>query len=351
MRTSAPPSSRGGTLVLFCSNKKKFRALPRPLRLSLAVLYRAGYLVHHKLFLRPGEPLRHAQVVIVGAYSIGGAGKTPFCIWLAKMFAEKGKKVAVLCHSAAQDEFCMLRVSLPNCTIYSTSNRYATAHEIDNLYDIILCDDGFEDSRFRAEITICMNWGEIPRNIADIFPAGKFRSFPKDHDNVDLTLNCAEDEYGRTESAEEVGKAYRRAESAGFSYNRTESAGDAKNAPDIKFSICGFKNVRQGALLEAGCIENATLVAGIGDPQRFFKDAERAGLRAEATICMRDHDPKISRTVPPLLEKGNVVVTEKDFYRLDTRTRSAENLFIAMQSVSVSDNAKKKLETLFPGVF
>ena len=48
----------------------------------LAVLYRIGYVVHHKLCLAPGRPTEHAQVLIVGSYRIGGAGKTPFCAWL-----------------------------------------------------------------------------------------------------------------------------------------------------------------------------------------------------------------------------------------------------------------------------
>lgn len=270
------------------------------------MLYRIAYVIHHRLCLRPGRPTSHAQVVIVGAYRNGGAGKTPFCIWLANKLCDHGKKVAVLCHATAQDEAKLLKNKLPRCTVIATRNRYETAHEIDAQYDVILCDDGFEDSRLQFAKAICLEWGDEPQGIADLFPAGRARSLPSDHRNVALRLKCA----GAT--------------------------------PDVRFRIQQIRNAR-GDAPEAP----ATLLAGIGDPERFFRDAERAGLHASRTIALRDHGSGIRDKAARLIAKGvPVVTTEKDACRLSPDSTAHAKLFVAVQSVDIAEDAREKIMAL-----
>lgn len=279
----------------------------------LAVLYRIGYIVHHKLCLRPGKPTEHAQVLVIGSYRIGGAGKTPFCAWLTGELCDTGKKVAVLCHAAARDEAALLKNKLPRCTVIATRNRYETAHEIDSQYDVILCDDGFEDSRLQFAKAICLDWGDEPQGLADIFPAGKARSLATDHKNIALRLECA------------------------------------GAAPDIRFCIKEVRNARGETPATAGgnAGEGVTLLAGIGDPERFFRDAARAGLQASRAIALRDHGTGIRDKAARLVARGvPVVTTEKDARRLDAETLQSENLFVAVQSVDVVPNAREKIMAL-----
>lgn len=283
----------------------------------LAVLYRIGYIVHHKLCLAPGRPTEHAQVLVIGSYRIGGAGKTPFCAWLAGELCDTGKKVAVLCHAAARDEAALLRDKLPGCTVIATRNRYETAHEIDSQYDVILCDDGFEDSRLQFAKAICLDWGDEPQGIADLFPAGRARSLATDHKNIALRLECA------------------------------------GAAPDIRFCIKEVRNARGETPATAGgnasgnAGEGVTLLAGIGDPERFFRDAARAGLQAGKTIALRDHGTGIRGKAARLVARGvPVVTTEKDARRLDAETLQSENLFVAVQSVDVVPDAREKIMAL-----
>ena len=102
------------------------------LRYILALCYRAAYLLHHALRLRPGASLQHSQLIVVGSFRTGGAGKTPFCIWLCKHYAQQGKRVALLAHEYAFDEITMLRQKFSdngNVEIFATNNRYRLAHE------------------------------------------------------------------------------------------------------------------------------------------------------------------------------------------------------------------------------
>lgn len=270
------------------------------------MLYRAAYVIHHRLCLRPGRPTTHAQVVIVGAYRNGGAGKTPFCIWLANKLCDQGKKVAVLCHAAAKDEAELLQNKLPRCTVLATRNRYTAAHKLDPDFDIILCDDGFEDSRLQFAKAICLEWGDEPQGIADLFPAGRARSLAQDHKNIALRLNCA----GTT--------------------------------PDVRFCIQQIRNA-QGNAPEA----SATLVAGIGDPKRFIHDMEHTGLQIQKALALRDHDTGIENIVSKLLAEGhNVITTEKDASRLSTDSATHAKLFVAVQTVNVTPEAEARIMAL-----
>jgi len=270
------------------------------------VLYRAAYVIHHRLCLRPGRPTSHAQVVIVGAYRNGGAGKTPLCIWLANKLCDQGKKVAVLCHAAAKDEAELLQNKLPRCTVLATRNRYTAAHKLDPDFDIILCDDGFEDSRLQFAKAICLEWGDEPQGIADLFPAGRARSLAQDHKNIALRLNCA------------------------------------GTIPNVRFCIQQIRNAQGNA---PGA--PATLVAGIGDPERFFGDMERTGLQIQKALALRDHDTGIETIVSKLLAEGqNVITTEKDACRLSPNSAAHAKLFVAVQTVNVSPEAEARIMAL-----
>ena len=274
----------------------------KPFRLAAAAIYRIAYKLHHRLFLRPQPPLR-VPIVIVGSYLAGGAGKTPFTLWLAKQFLEQGKKLAVLCHSAAWDELILLQQELrdfQNATVIATKNRYRTAKEIQDKFDIILCDDGFEDTRFTGARYICIDWQEPPRNFTNLWPAGIFRSLKQDHDESDI-LHI--------------------------------------NSNDIKFSIEAVTNFIPGTPL------TATVVCGLGNPNRFVQDVRTFGVNVEKTIARRDHDKRFPQAVQAELSAGNhVVISPKDACRLPQAMLADPKIHITLQKVNVSASAQKAIE-------
>ena len=281
----------------------------KPFRLALAAFYRIGYKLHHRLFLRPQPPLR-VPIVIVGSYLAGGAGKTPFTIWLAKRLQEQGKKVAVLCHSAAWDEFILLQNSLSHSAkVIATSNRYSTAKEIQDKFDIILCDDGFEDSRFTGAHRICLDWEEPPTSWTKLWPAGPFRSLKQDHDESEIIhLDC-------------VG-----------------NNGHCVNSPAINFSIESITNFAAGKPL------TATAICGLGNPKRFVEDIRAFGINVEKAIVRRDHDKRFHQIVQAeLAQDKDIVISQKDACRLQQSLLAHPKLHTAIQKITVSDNILKKL--------
>ncbi len=245
----------------------------------LALLYRIAYKLHHRLFLRPGKPLAHAKLIVVGSFLAGGAGKTPFTIWFASVIA--------------------------------TGNRHRTAQELDREFDYILCDDGFEDSRLRPDVTVRLDWGEPPCRLSDLLPAGPCRSLPCDHPQPDVSLQC--------------------------------SGGD----PDVKYSISEIVN-GLGEKLDipspGECLPDVAVVCGIGNPERFLQDLKRVGVETSRTQACPDHDPHFETRVQKIQKNySRVIMTEKDAMRLGEKLKKSPFVYRCLQKVEVRPEKVEKI--------
>lgn len=287
----------------------------RLILLALAGIYYIAYKVHHRFCLRQGSPLGHARLIVVGSFLAGGAGKTPFVAWLAQFISAgndgnssaAGKegaapRIAILCHDRAQDEAAMLRqkfAGLPQVHVIATPNRYRSAHEIDRDYDFIICDDGFEDSRLAGAITIRLDRAGTPQRIADLVPAGRNRSLPRDHEEPAVTLGQG----------------------------------------DIRFRIGRIANVGNEP-----CPAGPVAICGIGDPERFRQDLASYGIEPAGFIARPDHDRRFEQTIMKFLAQGaSLVMTEKDFARLPEKWRLHPNVFVAYQEIEVSAPAAEAI--------
>ena len=291
---------------------------------ALAFCYRIVYKLHHLVCLKPGKPLTHARLVIVGSHLAGGAGKTPFCAWLAQhlhngTFGTPYKNIAILCHKAAQDEAMMLRNKLPFAAVVATGNRNRTAHELDRDFDVIICDDGFEDTRLVGATVIRLDRDVpcdvhrdvpentpdkiLPRRIRDLVPAGKYRSLAQDHEKPALALGPA----------------------------------------DIRFRISGIVNAAGTT-----CPALPIAVCGIGDPERFRSDLDAYGTPPARLVAAPDHCKNFETLLLEAIRDGQcAVITEKDAARLSEGTVQNSSVFVARQETSVSDEAFEAISALF----
>ena len=276
-----------------------------------AAYYWAAYSLHHKVFLRPGKPLKHSKLIVVGSFRAGGAGKTPFCLWLAKHLMEKSKTVAVLCHQQAFDEIQMYRhhleeqIHLRQAKVIATKNRYKAAHQLDhkakNAPDFILCDDGFEDSRLKPDAIFRLDWETPPTDVQQLIPAGNFRSLLQDHfheERQTSVLRC----YGIN--------------------------------PDVVFHIDSIAN-SQGEFPLYG---RSIAICGLGDPKRFISDLRRAELIPYKTVIRPDHDRNFEKKVYEILQengKDNIIISEKDAFRLSSDILENPRIFVARQKVDI----------------
>ena len=296
------------------------------IRFLLALFYRVAYIVHHALCLRPGKPLGHSRLVVVGSYRTGGAGKTPFCTWLAETLSAQGKRIAILCHEYAYDEAAMLQKHFTadsQVKIFKTRNRYRLAHELDRTreFDFILCDDGFEDSRLVGATIFVLLWENAPACLRELWPLGNAKSLIKDH--------------------------------SGHRSGNTVEIHCNDPASKIRFVLDNITNKKgedlRGAK-ESAHYRQINIFCGIGDPNRLCNDIQEQGIAITDKIFLKDHDRCFSDKLQRALQENPqsaFIITEKDATRLENGTGKPlprpDNLYIARQKTIVDETLAHRI--------
>ncbi len=141
-----------------------------------------------------------APVVSVGNLSVGGTGKTPMAMYLARLFIERGKRVALLSRgyggaggdavrvvsdgsrlllspAEAGDEPVLLARSVPGLIVVTGSDRYRAGLEAFERFqpDIFLLDDGYQHLRLKRDINILLLDAVRPFGNGWTLPAGLLR--------------------------------------------------------------------------------------------------------------------------------------------------------------------------------
>lgn len=216
-------------------------------------------------------------VVVVGNITVGGAGKTPLTLWLARTLAQRGRCPGIVSRGyGGQGARDGIREVLPDslaadvgdeplllrrragCPVFVGADRAAAARVLVATHpecDLILCDDGLQHYRLGRQVEVAVLDQRGLMNAWPL-PAGPLREPASRLNSVDaLVLNGL----GAWSSARTPVFPMR------LTGQRFMRLGDARQT-------CGASEL-QGLRLHA--------VAGIGDPQRFFDHLSALGLRFE----------------------------------------------------------------------
>ncbi|MGA7827882.1 MAG: tetraacyldisaccharide 4'-kinase, partial [Geobacteraceae bacterium] len=139
-------------------------------------------------------------VISVGNLSVGGTGKTPMSILVARLLIARGKRVVVLSRgyggaggaavrlvsdgfrillpaSEAGDEPVLLAHSVPGLIVLTGSDRYRAGLEALKRFnpDIVLLDDGYQHLRLQRDLNILLLNAAKPFGNGWTLPAGLLR--------------------------------------------------------------------------------------------------------------------------------------------------------------------------------
>ena len=143
-------------------------------------------------------------VVSIGNITVGGTGKTPVTILIAKTLLEFGYRVAIVSRgykrsnnqtnfvlvsdgdklhadvNESGDEPLVIYRQVPSAIIAVGANRSAIAKKLINAYspDLIILDDGFSHLNLARDINLVMLESTLPFSNGWLLPAGKFREHP-----------------------------------------------------------------------------------------------------------------------------------------------------------------------------
>lgn len=318
-------------------NPPEFWYAPGPLGALLAplgwlfglgtVLRRGAYRAGMRRSWQVGCP-----VIVIGNLSVGGTGKTPLVIAVAKLLARHGLRVGVVCRGyrgtasrwprkvrpdsdpeRVGDEAVLLarRTGGP---VAAGPNRIAAARILVRRAkcDIILSDDGLQHLRLSRDVEIVVVDGERRHGNGLCMPAGPLREPLSRLESVDLVVVNGVGRQGELEMRLEAGHAV--------------SLVDANlTRPLDAFS---------GSAVHAVC--------AIGHQERFFRFLEARGLTV-VRHPFPDHHP-FSASEIDFADGAPVLMTEKDAVKCE-RFADERHWYVPVEAV-LSGELEAKLLTV-----
>jgi tetraacyldisaccharide 4'-kinase len=243
-----------------------------------------------------------APVIVIGNITIGGSGKTPLVIHLAKLFSHAGYKVGIISRgygriesdqkpilvtpnndaSEVGDEPVII-VQQTQCAMVIGRNRIACIEKLLSTFpstDIILSDDGLQHYKMSRDIEIAVINGNKRFGNGFCLPAGPLREPVSRLNQVDYVIashKALADEYL-------------------LSYHLKSFVSLDPQINSIPIPYHSFTEVHA--------------VAGIGEPAAFFSSLEGIGIKIIKHTFPDHHSYKISD-----LDFGDdlpIIMTEKD---------------------------------------
>jgi tetraacyldisaccharide 4'-kinase len=251
-------------------------------------------------------------VFCIGNYHVGGAGKTPTVLALAKMLRDLGETTVVLSrgyggrlhgpvmvdparHVAGDvgDEPLMLSQTVPVAVARDRVGGVALARS--QGASVIVMDDGFQNPAIAKDASLIVIDGERGLGNGKAFPAGPLRA-------------SLSPQLDRTDALIVIG--------AGSAADKTAAAIAARGKPVLRGHL---KPDAASVARLAG--KRVLAFAGIGDPMRFFRTLRASGIEVVRERSFADHHPFSKGEIEALVAEAKrdaltPVTTEKDLARL-----------------------------------
>ncbi|WP_213999797.1 tetraacyldisaccharide 4'-kinase [Arsukibacterium sp.] len=264
-------------------------------------------------------------VIIVGNISVGGTGKTPFTLWLCQQLQAKGLRpgiisrgygakintpTAVTAQSLASEvgDEPLLLARRSKCPVVVCPDRVAAGQALLARYqvDIIICDDGLQHYRLARDLEIVLVDGRRGFGNGLLLPSGPLRERRSRLANVDLVI---------------------------------ANSGEIAQADyQMQLSTSGAKSLLTDTVLAPSAV---TLVAGIGNPQRFQLTAQQAGFNVIGQRFFADHHHFSAADFNDI--SGPVLMTEKDAVKCQHFAR--DNWYFL--PVDASFTSKESIEIIY----
>lgn len=273
-------------------------------------------------------------VVSIGNLSLGGTGKTPLAIWVARWYQQQGWRVAVLSRGygakpaarlrvvsagagplvewrAAGDEPYLLACALPDVPVLIGRDRYATGRYAYEQFgaQVLLLDDGFQYYALHRDLDIVLIDASNPFGHGALFPQGILREPRQALSRADAIVLTRVDMASATLPA--LCEDMRRW---------------AVRQPLYCLStvVEAIQPWPGGEPLSLTALHQCRVVAfvGIGNPQAFTATLAQLGVDVAACLVFHDHHPYTQADWHSIVEVARqqqatcLLTTEKDAVRL-----------------------------------
>ena len=276
------------------SNKNFFTILLIPLSLITWI-----YIILKKTFIQKVK--FNIPVICVGNIFIGGTGKTPLSIHIARKLSENGKNPAIVrkYYRSHIDEHKMI-LSYYNKLILNLNRSKGIYEALEKGYDAVILDDGFQDYKIKKNLSIiCFNSNQLIGN-GYLFPSGPLRESLGSLRNANILIINGDRSLDFEQKILKIQK-------------------------DLKIYYSNYKPLN----IQEFKNKKLLVISGIGNPENFFKILKDNQMNIQKKMVYPDHYEFTKNEMLKIIEyaKKNdfqIVMTEKDYYKI--KDFSLENI-------------------------
>lgn len=233
---------------------------------------------YDKKFFTPYRP--DPRVISIGNITVGGTGKTPATVAIARELAARKRSPAVLIRGYGADEYRMLQEELPDVPVLVGPDRIKNSKRAFYNFgaDTVILDDGFQHYRMDRDLDIVLLDAINPFGNRRLLPRGTLREPIAALKRSDIVI---------------ITKADFDPESVSAIYGELETLGKAKeDILEAVYEPLGFRNIYDDARLlglDAVSGKKICLVSGIANPAYFRRNIVSLGGRIELEFPFMDH--------------------------------------------------------------
>ena len=276
------------------SNKNFFTVLLIPLSLITWI-----YIILKKTFIQKVK--FNIPVICVGNIFIGGTGKTPLSIHIARKLSENGKNPAIVrkYYKSHKDEHKMI-ISYYDKLILNLNRSKGIYEALEKGYDAVILDDGFQDYKIKKNLSIiCFNSNQLIGN-GYLFPSGPLRESLGSLRNANILIINGDRSLDFEQKILKIQK-------------------------DLKIYYSNYKPLN----IQEFKNKKLLVISGIGNPENFFKILKDNQMNIQKKMVYPDHYEFTKNEMLKIIEyaKKNdfqIVMTEKDYYKI--KDFSLENI-------------------------
>ena len=232
-------------------------------------------------------------IICVGNIYVGGTGKTPLSILLAKEILKLKKKPVILrkYYKSHADEHKLIKKEINNLIL--CNDRIEGIHRAEKLnFNSVILDDGFQDYKIKKNLSIiCFHQTQLIGN-GFVIPAGPLREGLETLKKANIILINGDRSKNFENKLLNINKKLK----FFYAYYKPKNLNQ-------------FKNKRLLAL------------SGIGNPENFFNLLKKYKLKIKDKLVFPDHYIFSKNQILNIKKKAKeknlkIIMTEKDFFKI-----------------------------------